>query len=437
MPSILAAAFRHPGPRAWAMCLALATSLFSPPGRADDNVVDGDILVKLSSADALPPLLAKYPLTLADRFGTRPIYRLHAVGTSGSSNLAKLVNAVSLEPGVLIAETNALHRSPEARKNQPWAIGNADAYVAQWAPDAMRLAEAQRLSVGAGMRIAVLDTGVDASHPALAGRLLPGFDFVDFDGDASEVAGGASRGHGTHVAGLVALAAPGARIMPLRVLDADGVGNVWVLAEALLYAVDPDGNPATDDGAHVINLSLGTLNRTRLLDSIVSLASCDTADSQTASDLKDSAFDDDRVRCDRTAGVVVVAAAGNDASASVQQYPAAERAGTLLAVAASNAQGRLAAFSNSGSWISLAAPGEGITSSMPGGGYASWSGTSMAAPLVAGSVALLRAAQPTLRPAELVRRLQQRAGNLCGSNLRQIDIAAALTDKAPPVRSCR
>ena len=62
-------------------------------------------------------------------------------------------------------------------------------------------------------------------------------------------------GHGTHVAGLVALTAPDAKIVPYRVLDENGEGNVWVLAEALLRAIDPDGNPAKDDGAHVINIS--------------------------------------------------------------------------------------------------------------------------------------------------------------------------------------
>jgi subtilisin family serine protease len=129
--------------------------------------------------------------------------------------------------------------------------------------------------------VAVLDTGVDRSHPALAGRLLPGHDFVD--GDTDPVGRPARRaigawGHGTHVAGLVALAAPGAAILPLRVLDERGEGNLWVLAEALLHAVDPDGNPFTRDGARVINLSLGTLQRTDLLDVVTRLVQCDDDD---------------------------------------------------------------------------------------------------------------------------------------------------------------
>lgn len=94
----------------------------------------------------------------------------------------------------------------------------------------------------AGVTVAVLDTGVDPNHPAFAGRLALGFDFVDFDADPREegVAGvHAGYGHGTHVTGLIALVAPDAKIMPVRVLDQDGVGNIWVLAEGLLYASIP------------------------------------------------------------------------------------------------------------------------------------------------------------------------------------------------------
>ncbi len=123
-------------------------------------------------------------------------------------------------------------------------------YVAQWAPGTMHLVEAHRVRRGAGVIVAVLDTGVDRRHPALAGRMLAGFDFVDNDSDPSEEGSVVEGpyGHGTHVAGLVALAAPEAKILPIRVLDRRGVGNMWVLSEAIRYALDPDNDPASDDG---------------------------------------------------------------------------------------------------------------------------------------------------------------------------------------------
>src|SRR5947199_130270 len=155
--------------------------------------------------------------------------------------------------------------------------GDAGGYVAQWAPQMIRLGAAHNVTRGAGVKVAILDTGFDVTHPALAGHMLPGYDFVDNDNDPSEVGDvqHGPYGHGTHVAGLVALTAPAAKIIPIRVLAPDGVGNIWVLAEALAYAIDPDGNPNTDDGAHVINMSLSTPRRTNLLSSILKRASND------------------------------------------------------------------------------------------------------------------------------------------------------------------
>lgn len=407
-------------------------------GANSDGVVPGDVLVRLRSTAALGPLLARYPLTLTAQFGARPIYRLRVIG---QANVQDTIAALRTELDVLIAEKNDLNRSPEARKNSAWTIGQPSAYTVQWAPTALRLPEAHALSIGAGTRVAVLDVGVDQAHPALVGRLLPGFDFVDFDADPSEVGSAVTHiafGHGTHVAGLIALVAPGARIMPLRVLDADGVGNAWVLAEAMLYAVNPDGNPATDDGAHVLNLSLGSLGRTRILDSVGQLAACaippvvvDPVD-----DFSDPGYNGDKDRCSLLGGAVIVAAAGNDASASLREYPAAEGVYGLLAVGASDEASRLADFSNFGSWIDLAAPGVGITSAVPGGLYGTWSGTSMAAPLAAGVAALLRAREPALTPRDVTRRITRQSANLCGTQMRRVDAAAALQKAAPPATVC-
>jgi subtilisin family serine protease len=408
-------------------------------GSGGDAQLPGEILVKLRSTAALPELLRRYPLTLMDRFGARPIYRLKL--TSNNPRVfAEVLGALStFEPDVLLAEANTTHSSPEARGNMPWVIGNPGDYVAQWAPQAMRLAGAQALATGAGVRVAVLDTGFDLTHPLLAGRWLPGFDFVDFDTNPGEVATPAQTGygHGTHVAGLVAMVAPGARIMPLRILDNAGVGNAWVLGEALLYALDPDGNPATDDGAHIINLSLGSLTRTRLIAALAHLAACgDSVDGDPIADHSDPGYNDDAIRCARRKGVLVIAAAGNDGSGSVKQYPAAEGAYGLVPIGASTRFNRMASFSNSGSWVNLAAPGEGITSASPGGGYATWNGTSMAAPLAAGTAALVQSLDFSLTAKDLARRLERSSAGLCGTNTRRVDALAAVTDTVAPAPSC-
>lgn len=421
------------GIAAWSLCSAARA--------AADPVVPGEILVKLKSTAALPDLLSRYSLGLKSQFGARPIYRLQTIGTLDTK---AALDGLKLEPSVLAAEPNLIHRSPEARKNQPWAIGDPAAYALQWAPQALRLTRAHALSQGAGTRVAVLDTGIDASHPAFAGRLLPGLDFVDQDLDPSEAIDPLSPGygHGTHVAGLIALGAPAASIMPLRVLDAEGAGNVWVLAEALLHAVDPDHNPATNDGAQVINLSLGTLTRTRVLDAVATLATCGVPEpADKLNDQSDPGYNGDKLRCAAFGGAVIVAAAGNDGSATVREYPAAEGVYGMLAVSASTAANRLAPFANSGGWIDLAAPGEGITSTFPlnapnSSGYATWSGTSMAAALASASVALLRAREPALLPVGVVRRLVLSAAPLCGSKLTQLDIVAALGGTPASVVAC-
>ena len=137
----------------------------------------------------------------------------------------------------------------------------------------------------------------------------------------------------------------------------------------------------------------------------------------------------DKARCTGFGGAVVVAAAGNDGSDKVREYPAAETSSALLSVAASDIGGWLARFSNHGGWIKLAAPGEAITSTVPGGGYATWSGTSMAAPLAAGAAALLLATNWNLKADQLVKRLKDSGDKLCGTPMKQLDIAAALIDK--------
>ncbi|HSM21298.1 MAG TPA: S8 family serine peptidase [Rubrivivax sp.] len=405
--------------------------------QAADTGVPRQIVVQLRAGDSLPGVLSTHGLTLARRLGPRPFYLLRTVATD---DLAARIAALNADARVAFAEPNLRVRDPEARKRSVWAIGRQSDYLDQWAPEQLGLAAAHAVSNGSGVTVAVIDTGVDFSHPALSGRLRAGYDYVGNDTDPSEEGSTADAafGHGTHVAGLVALAAPGAQIMPLRVLNPKGSGNIWNVAAALLYAADPDGNPATADHAQVINLSLGTTTPTKLLDKVVELVTCsDDDDDEDDDDYSDPGFNRDRERCDLHHGSVVTAAAGNGGNARELQYPAAERAEGALSVAASTEASRVASFSNRGPWVMIAAPGEGLTSTVPGGSYAVWSGTSMAAPLAAGVAALLRAQQPDWKPVDVTKRLQDRSARLCGHWLRRVDARGALLDENPAPAFCR
>lgn len=399
------------------LSLLPAVAPFAPARAQDgDDYVPGEVLVKLRYASQLPTIASRYRLdpTPIDRFGFRPIYRLRIKdGTAPPVKAAAL--AADPMGRVEFAEPNYEGQAPEGRQRLSWAKGgDAAVYKGQWARYTIRLPEAHAVTRGEGIRVAVLDTGVDAAHPALQGRLLRGYDFVDMDTNPAEVGSHAlnpAYGHGTHVAGLVALAAPAAKIMPVRVLDPNGVGNAWVLAEALEYAADPDRNLLTDDGADVVNLSLGRRRPSELLSRVIKRVTC--------------ASESLPCRAAGGRGVVVVAAAGNSGS-DIREYPAADGEDGLLAVGASTPTDALADFSTFGSWVGVAAPGEAVLSSVPGGGYGSWSGTSMAAPLVAGEAALVRAAFPGLGAEEVERRVRDTAAEIGGRVPLRIDAAAAL-----------
>ncbi len=421
-----------------------AERAYALAGNPADRTLAGDLVVMLVTGVQADAVARDYGAAVVDRFGQRPIFRLRLADPSAE---ATVLAAMQTDLRIRFAEANVSSQAPEARRSVVWAVGTPSAYAGQWAPRALALREAHRWATGAGVRIALLDTGADLTHPSLAGRWartadgrVLGRDFVGGDADPSEEGGPttAGWGHGTHVAGLAALAAPGAALVPVRVLDATGRGNAWVLAEALMWALDPDDNPDTDDGARVVNISLGTTRPTRLLNAAVELATCsDDDDSEADDDYSDPGFAADRLRCDRTGGAVVIAAAGNGGSATERQYPAAEAAEGQLAIGASTAQSRIAGFSNRGDWVQLAAPGQGLTSTIPGGGWGVWSGTSMATPLAAGVAALVLQRQPDWKAVDVTKRLQDRSIALCGTGLRGLHAWGAVADAEPAPPVCR
>ncbi|MEB3330505.1 MAG: S8 family serine peptidase [Candidatus Sericytochromatia bacterium] len=254
------------------------------------------------------------------------------------------------------------------------AAPNDPDYLAGWGVEAINAPVIWPFTTGEGIKVAVIDTGVDASHPDLAGRVLPGVDVVNNDGDATD-----APGHGTHVAGTIAAiannalgtagVAPGAQVLPIKVLNAAGRGTNADIAAGILAAADR--------GAQIINLSLGG-----------------TDDSETLRRAIASV---------QARGVVVIAAAGNE-GVSTPFFPAANEG--VIGVAAVDSSRKKARFSNFGDYIDVAAPGVSIGSTRRGGGIATLSGTSMAAPHVAAACALLKARFPALKAGHLTRLMQ-------------------------------
>jgi subtilisin family serine protease len=165
-------------------------------------------------------------------------------------------------------------------------------------------------------------------------------------------------------------------------------------------------------GADVINLSFSFKHPSMLIDNVLAQLTCSPSmDADCRSTIRP--------------GAIVVAAAGNSGT-NIPEYPAADLVPGVLAVGASTEENTLASFSTYGYWVRVAAPGERIMSSLPGGYYGAWSGTSMATPLTAGVAALDRAAYPDLRPKDVMMLIVNTAAPLSGAVQWRVDAASTL-----------
>ncbi|HEX2911300.1 MAG TPA: S8 family serine peptidase [Chloroflexia bacterium] len=223
----------------------------------------------------------------------------------------------------------------------------------QWAFQAIDLNKSQRLSKGQNVTVAVLDTGTTPNHPLLRGHTLPGYDATLLSGNVTD-----NNGHGTFVSALVAQVAPSAGILPVKALGDNGEGTVVAAAEGVHYA--------SDHGASVINMSMGLYAPSKLLEMAVNYA--------------------------QNNGDLVVASAGNDGTAD-KRYPAAYP--NVLSVAAIDQNDQKASFSNYGPNARVSAPGVNVYSAYYKGGFAAGSGTSFAAPQVAGLAAQIWQLNPS------------------------------------------
>jgi len=384
--------------------------LMPAPAEQPAAFVPGELVVGLDPVEpkALPLQAMQFVGVVADTIPQIGVYRLVLAPGISMDDAAAFLQGL---PGVRYVEPNYLYYAV-ATPNDPgysrqWALPKIQANLAWdiWQPQSPRY-------------IAIIDTGIDYNHSDLVNKFrrlsngqIYGYNLINNTTNAND-----DNGHGTHCAGIAAaeinngigVAGVAAwnpqvsgynqyvQLMPVKVLDASGSGTLTNVARGITWAAD--------NGAHILNLSLGS-----------------SSGSQSLSDAVNYAWN---------RGCLVVAAAGNGGSSS-PQYPAYYT--NCIAVAATDSNDRLASFSQWGSWVDLAAPGVSIYSTYRRNTYRTLSGTSMACPHVSGAAALVWSHAPSLTNQQLrsiletnVDPYQPYAGRTIAPNAGRLNVYRAL-----------
>ena len=394
-------------------CLAIALLFAAPlaasavPAEATFEQVTARVLVRFADASARERVIARHGAIERGAVGRTGFEVLEFSARS----VAAAVAAVAADPGVVAAEPDArvsLRFTPNDQyfAADPFSGGG----LGQWGLRKAQVDRAWDVQRGSpSIVVATVDTGVDLQHPDLVGQLVSAPRYVSGP-DAScpfDTTNRDDNGHGTHVAGIIGAAgnnglgiagvAFGVRVMPIKALDCMGSGFLSDIARAITYAAD--------NGARVVNVSLGASDASDVLQSAVTYA--------------------------LSKNVVVVAAAGNCGSESgttrcptlnAIDYPAAY--GGVIAVGATDSNDQPALFSTAAPYVALSAPGVGILSTFPtyrvqlnadglnASSYAVLRGTSQASPFVAAVAALVLSKEPGLTPEKVAQRLRTTADDV-------------------------
>jgi len=348
---------------------ALAEGAPPRPAAAGSGWASGYILVQprpgLSTAEFAKALAPHGGQSI----GQLPGIGVHVIALPANAREDVVAAALAKNPNIKFAEVDRLVA--------PSLVTNDTYYGSEWHLAKTAAPSAWDYATGSGVTVAILDSGVDASHPDLAGRLVAGWNFYDNSSNTADV-----YGHGTKVAGVVAAVgnnatgvvgvAFNAKIMPVRVTDTSGTATLSAFSSGLTWAAD--------HGAKVANLSFPVQSSS----TVISAA-----------------------QYFRNKGGVVMNSAGN--YGTLDSTPASD---ALVTVSATESTDVVATWSSYGPAVDLAAPGSGIWTTVAGGGYGSVSGTSFSSPLTAGVAALVLARNPALSPAQVVDVLKTTAVDL-------------------------